>query len=301
MQPEIIEHLEKILPLLEKSGFILREEKPVNYGVQLKLESGNNQIPLTLYFSAKKGISTVIGGSPTNPLKRRLAHLLNQSVALEPPDHQWQSWIGSDESGKGDFFGPLVTAGFCGERKILPYLKQIGVKDSKNLNDTEIENIGKRLYAVYFDQIKVVTLLPETYNLRYSELKQNGKNLNDLLAWMHARIIIDLHDKYKPEGVMIDKFTSDGRIRAALKGMKEISFIAKTKGESDLFVAAASIIARFHFNRWFKRVSAELDFYLPRGAGNNVDKAAQELVNITGRQNLSKYAKIHFTNYKKIK
>lgn len=292
--------LEKILPALEKNGFILCDEKPINYGIQLKLSRNNDSIPLSIYYSAKKGISTVIGGSPQSKLRNPLALIINKPLINLDTDHTWQTWIGTDESGKGDFFGPLVTAGFCGNRKIIPYLQQIGVQDSKKMNDTDIESVGKHLYAVYFDQIKVITLLPEVYNKRYAELHQKGKNLNDLLAWMHARIIVDLDQQFHPDGAFIDKFTTEGRIRAALKEMKSINFIAQTKGESDPFVAAASIIARFHFNRWFKRLASELDFKIPRGAGALVDKAAQELAAKTGKNNLFKYVKTHFSNYNKI-
>ncbi len=301
MPPEIMEYLEKLLPVLARNGFVICDEREINYGVQLRLEKGADNIPLSIYFSSKKGITTVIGGSPKSRLRNPLAVILNQPVILVETDHKWQTWIGSDESGKGDFIGPLITAGFFGDRKILPFLLQIGVKDSKKLKDSEIETIGKRLYASYFEQIKVVTLLPEKYNERYADLKLKGKNLNDLLAWMHARIIVDLHDKFHPEGVMIDRFTTDARIRAALQEMKVIKFISRTKGEEDPFVAAASIIARFHFNRWFKRISEELEFALPRGAGSIVDKAAQELSDKIGKQNLFKYVKIHFSNYLKIK
>jgi ribonuclease HIII len=300
MSPEIMKYLEKILPALEKNGFVLSDEKPINYGIQLKLIRNNDTIPLSIYYSAKKGISTVIGGSPKSKLRNPLALIINKPLVAAETDHTWQTWTGTDESGKGDFFGPLITAGFYGNRKILPYLQQIGVKDSKKMNDTEIEAVGKHLYAAYFDQIKVITLLPAVYNKRYAELRQKGKNLNDLLAWMHARIIIDLDQQFHPEGAFIDKFTSEGRIRAALKEMKSINFIAQTKGESDLFVAAASIIARFHFNRWFKRIASELDFKIPRGAGALVDKAAQELAAKINKKNMFKYVKTHFSNYQKI-
>ena len=301
MSPEIMAYLEKMLPLLKKNDFILTDEKPIKYGVQLKLTRNNETIPLSIYYSAKKGISTVIGGSPKSKLRNPLAMLLNKPLVIADTEHKWQTWIGTDESGKGDFFGPLVTAGFYGNRKILPYLQQIGVKDSKKMNDTEIESVGKRLYAAYFDQIKAITLLPAKYNERYADLKQKGKNLNDLLAWMHSRIIIDLDQKYHPEGAFIDKFTTDGRMRASLKEMKTINFIAQTKAESDLFVAAASVIARFHFNRWFKRVSEELDFKLLRGAGSQVDAAAQLLADRIDKKNMFKYVKTHFINYDKIK
>jgi ribonuclease HIII len=115
MQPEIMAYLEKLLPLLQRQGFVLSDEKPINYGVQLKLEKKGNEIPLSIYYSTKKGISTVVGGSPKNPLRRQLNEMLLLPQEEIELDHQWQKWIGTDESGKGDFFGPLITAGFYGE------------------------------------------------------------------------------------------------------------------------------------------------------------------------------------------
>ena len=301
MQKELMSFLENKLNQLANYGFKMIDEKPINYGIQIKLEKKNQNIPVNIYFSKKKGISVVIGGSPKDFLRPDLERIFDKSPKEYILEHEWNSWIGSDESGKGDFFGPLIVAGFYAERKIIPYLQQIGVQDSKKMSDKDIEQTGKRLYAAYFDQIKVITMLPEKYNQRYAEMKTKRKNLNDLLAWMHSRIIVDLHDKYHPNGVLIDKFTYDGRMRASLKAMQEINFMAKTKAESDPFVAAASIIARFHLNRWFTRVSGELDFKLPKGSGSLVYKAAQELVHKIGKEKLNSYAKLHFKNYERIK
>lgn len=301
MLPQIQYFLEYFLPLAGKNGLTLDDEKEISYGVQLKFRSGSETIPLNVYYSAKKkGISTVIGGSPKNRLRPLLTRLLNKPA--EPPvfKHEWNTWIGSDESGKGDFFGPLIVAAFYGERKIIPYLQQIGVKDSKLLNETAIEEVGKKLYGAYFDNIKTVTLLPQTYNRQYEALKNKGKNLNHMLAWMHARAITDLYEKYQPDGVMIDKFTTDANIRNALAGMKDIPFKSQIKGEEDLFVAAASIIARFHVNRWFRKVSEELGDKIPKGGNSKVDEAAQKLREKLGRDILPQYVKVHFNNYNKI-
>lgn len=301
MQPEIMSYLEKLLPLLKRNGFILTDEKPINYGIQLKLEKKGESIPLSIYYSKKKGISQVAGGSPKNRIRTDLEKLINQPSQQEIKlEHNWQNWLGTDESGKGDFFGPLIAAGFYGQRKILPYLQQIGVMDSKKLNDTQIDKIARQLYASYFDNIKVITLIPETYNLRYMEMKKRGRNLNDLLAWMHARIIVDLHQKYQPQGIIIDKFTTDGRMRASLQQMKNISFINKTKAEEDLFVAAASIIARFHFRNWFHKTEKITGCKIPRGAGSLVDQAAAQMVKNIGLKDMNKFVKVHFSNYNKL-
>ncbi|MCF7919176.1 MAG: ribonuclease HIII [Candidatus Cloacimonetes bacterium] len=301
MHPAIMKFLETLLPVAQRHGLQLSDEKEINYGVQVEFCSKEDSIPINIYYSQKKGLSTVIGGSPKNKLRPLLTRLLNKPYEPVEIDHEWQNWIGTDESGKGDFFGPLVVAGFYGERKILPFLQQIGVKDSKLLKDAEIEGIGKRLYGAYFEQIKTITLLPATYNRQYAEMKTRGKNLNDLLAWMHARTIVDLHSAYKPEGIMIDKFTTEGRIRGALQEMRNIPFTARIKGENDPLVAAASIVARFHLNRWFVKTSQELEMDIPRGAGAIVDKAAQVLAEKIGKKDMSNYVKTHFSNYNKIK
>lgn len=301
MHTKLMEYLESLLPRLKREGFLLVDEKPINYGVQLKFEKQSENIPLSIYYSKKKGISTVIGGSPKNKLRYQLERLLLRPVQGEIEiDHDWQSWTGSDETGKGDFFGPLVAAGFYGKRQILPYLRQIGVMDSKKLSKMQINATARRLYASYFENIKVITMVPATYNKRYQEMKSRGKNLNDLLAWMHARIVVDLFEQHAPEGAIIDKFCSDGKLRAALKPMQKVNFVNKTKAESDLFVAAASIIARYHLNRWHEKVKEELGEDLPFGAGVKVDEAASKLVEKIGHSQMGNYVKLHFNNYKKL-
>ena len=300
MHPAIMKFLETLLPDAERNGLILSDEKDINYGVQVKFSGKDETIALNIYFSQKKGITTVIGSSPKNKLRPLMTRLLNKPAEAVEIEHEWKNWVGTDESGKGDFFGPLIVAGFYGERQIVPFLQQIGVRDSKLMKDAEIESVGKRLYGAYFDQIKTITMLPATYNRQYAEMKSKGKNLNDLLSWMHARTIVDLNAKFKPEGILIDKFTTESRIRASLKEMKTINFVAKIKGERDLMVAAASVIARFHINRWFIKTTEELGMKIPRGAGNIVDKAATELLEKIGRDKLSNYVKVHFGNYNKL-
>lgn len=302
MHPEIMKYLETILPLLKKNDYILSDEKPINYGVQLRFSKQGEIIPLNIYYSAKKGISKVIGGSPKSKLRNQLEILLRLPATGETVElaHKWNTWIGTDESGKGDFFGPLICAGFYGERKIIPYLRQIGVDDSKKLRDNDIDKIARQLYGAYFDNIKVITMLPATYNKRYQDLKSRGKNLNDLLAWMHTRIIVDLFQQYHPQGVLIDKFTSDYKIKTALKEMAQIPFLNQIKSESDPFVAAASIIARFHFNNWFKKQKAERGITLIKGAGKKVDETAVDLVQKIGIKELSSLVKMHFKNYQKL-
>lgn len=194
--------------------------------------------------------------------------------------------IGVDESGKGDYFGPLVIAACYVGPEHLAELE--GVKDSKKLKDAEALKLASTIKRVCPN--KVLAIGPRKYNELYTKFK----NLNRLLAWGHARSIEELLER-QPCGLAIsDQFADPAGLRRALfaKG-REIELRSMVRAESDIAVAAASILARAEFLNRLKRLSEEFGVDLPKGAANVVP-VAKRFVAAHGPEKLADVAKLHF-------
>ncbi len=203
--------------------------------------------------------------------------------------------IGVDESGKGDFFGPLVIAGVLLDADSVATLHDLGVQDSKKISKGKITSLAAEIKRCC--PHTTVVIGPEKYNQLYARIK----NLNKLLGWGHARVIENLLAEH-PAGVAIsDKFGKEHFILSQLqeKG-RAITLHQIVRGESHLAVAAASIVARDEFVRRMEQLSQVHSHHLPLGASNIVDQAARELVQRKGPDVLAKVAKLHFKNYKKV-
>lgn len=200
---------------------------------------------------------------------------------------------GIDESGKGDFFGPLVIAGVCVNEESGNALAKLGVCDSKLIHsDSKIVKLATEIRSICAGCYNSVTLMPETYNRLYSQIG----NLNRLLAWGHARIIENLLEAVPDCPRMLsDKFGSEHLIKNALmeRGRK-IILDQETKAERDIAVAAASILARDGFLRGMKKLNELCQCELPRGAGPQVKITGSELIARHGRDILRSCAKLHF-------
>jgi ribonuclease HIII len=200
--------------------------------------------------------------------------------------------FGVDESGKGDFFGPLVIAGVYVDGAIARALKDAGVRDSKSVtSDKAIRDLAKAIRAQRVPASVVVVAPP-----RYNDLYRKIGNLNRLLAWGHARVIEDLCGLC-PEcpRALSDKF-ADVRVleRALMEKGRKIRLDQRTKAESDYAVAAASILAREKFIDWLEAKGKELGVALPRGVSAAVKSAAVEIVRRDGAAGLESVAKTHF-------
>lgn len=202
--------------------------------------------------------------------------------------------FGIDESGKGDFFGPLVIAGCYTDRDIARSFMDAGIQDSKRItSDKAIRDFAKIIRETPGVATKVIVLVPERYNAMYADFD----NLNRLLAWGHAATIGDLQ-LIQPDcpRALSDQFANPKLIKTALaKRNVEIQLDARTKAESDLAVAAASILAREGFISWMDRTSRDLGVKLPRGASDpRVKIVAAELIAANGPEVLLRVAKTHF-------
>lgn len=301
MNKLLLDFVSELIAKAKKKELQLIDEKEINYGIQLKFSSGKEDIPINIYYSAKKGINCVIGGSPVSKLRPIMQEVLNQKIEKNASDHNWKTWVGTDESGKGDFFGPLVVCGFLCKSAMIPSLKKIGVKDSKQIKDKDIKIIAKQLYAKFMPQIETIILFPTKYNDLYEKFRSQKKKLNELLAWMHARVILNLNNKHKFEGAVVDKFSSDKTLKTSLKEFQQIKLLHKFKGEDDLAVAAASIIARYLYISKMEEMEKTFEMKFPKGASGKVKIAAEKFVEVNGKSKLNEVAKIHFKTYNELK
>jgi len=199
------------------------------------------------------------------------------------------SWIGLDESGKGDYFGPLVVAGVQVDPELSARLTAWGVKDSKRLSDKRILDLEPMIRQACPHSI--VAIGPE----RYNELYEKIRNLNKLLAWAHARTLENLLSERESPRAIADQFGDAQFIKNALmaKG-RQIVLEQRPRAEDDPAVAAASILARAEFLKRLKRLSEEHQMDLPKGASDRVREAAVRLVREKSAEALKKVAKWHF-------
>lgn len=202
--------------------------------------------------------------------------------------------IGTDEAGKGDYFGYLVVSGVFVDSGSEELLVKDGVRDSKLLSDTAVETLAKKIKRRCVHDI--VGISPSRYNHLYSELS----NLNILLAWAHARTIENMLEKVECNLVISDQFGNKRFLEDSLmeKGRK-VRLIQRPKAEDDIAVACASILARAYYLKSLKGLSKEYDMKLPKGASNVVD-VGKKLVGRYGREVLDKVAKVHFKTTKEI-
>ena len=195
--------------------------------------------------------------------------------------------IGVDESGKGDFFGPLVVAAcYVGPEHVA---ELEGVKDSKKLTDPQAIRLAAIIRRVCPHE--VIGIGPTKYN----ELYEKFKNLNKLLAWGHARAIENVLEKQEAHLVISDQFAAGGDVvkRALYEKGKAVEFRSMVRAEADLAVAAASILARAEFLSRLRKLSEEFGIELPKGA-TNVIGPGKRFVQMHGPAALSQVAKMHF-------
>lgn len=208
--------------------------------------------------------------------------------------------IGTDESGKGDYFGPLVVAGVFATKEDEKKLAELGVKDSKSNSDKKNMHIANEIKRILgCKKVSVVCIGPERYNSLYTEM---GSNLNKVLGWGHARAIENLLNENKCDNAIADQFGDEGVINAALmqKG-KTIKLMQTPKAERDIVVAAASIVARAKFLEELYKLGDAIQETLSKGVNPAVEEIAKKLYEQGGEEKLRAFVKMHFKTTQKIK
>ncbi|HJV31591.1 MAG TPA: ribonuclease HIII [Bacillales bacterium] len=217
-----------------------------------------------------------------------------------PQNFSSLSVIGSDEVGTGDFFGPITVVAAYVKKEDIPLLKELGVRDSKDLNDEKISEIAKQIKDI------VPHSLLTLHNEKYNQLQQSGMTQGKIKALLHNQALAHVLNKIaptKPEAILIDQFVQSSTYYQHLKGQKTIvkeNVFFSTKAEGvHIAVAAASILARHAFVQHFENLSEAAGFKIPKGAGAQVDLAAAKLIMAKGKEVLPKFVKLHFANTEK--
>jgi ribonuclease HIII len=205
---------------------------------------------------------------------------------LFPPE---KGHIGTDESGKGDYFGPLVIGAVFLREDQEDVLKEFGVKDSKRTSDGRTRELAEIIKQGYTHS--VVSIGPERYNELYEKLR----NLNRILAWGHSRAIENILETVPCRLAITDQFGDKAFVMNALmKKGKRLELVQRPKAEEDLAVAAASLLARAEFLKRLHFLSRDVGLELPKGASAVVEEAGLKLVKLHGPRILEKVAKTHF-------
>ncbi len=206
--------------------------------------------------------------------------------------------LGVDESGKGDFFGPLCVAGVYVNESVVKAWKDSGIRDSKNISS---DKKMKELAELIRDTPGCVTSVVPIGNEAYNRLYRTMHSVNAMLAWGHARVIENLmgqRHKMNPPPVraISDQFASSKDVvaKALMSLGREIELIQKHRAEEDLAVAAASILARHEFVSRLGDLEKRYNAKFPKGASAAVDAAAKDFVNTRGPEELAKVSKMHF-------
>jgi len=269
------------------------------YNYEVNIISNKESVKLLVYFG-KKGTKPVIQGDRSGKLFNQVSNLIhgeslftNENSDIEEP----AEYIGTDESGKGDYFGPLVIAGVLADKESLKLLKEIGVKDSKQLSDASIKLLAKKIKSIIGENYNIIAINPERYNNLFGKMR----NVNRILGWAHAKVLENILEKHKVSQAISDKFGDERLINDSLqtKG-KKILLHQITKAERYTAVAAASILARERFCEWFDFQKRILNIDLPKGASSKVEASASGIIDKFGIDKLNELVKVHFKTTKKI-
>ena len=209
------------------------------------------------------------------------------------------SSVGSDEVGTGDYFGPIVVTATYVSKENVKFLENLGIRDSKKVTDDFILKVTPEIIKRI--PYRSIILTNKEYNEKYS----NNLNMNKIKAIMHNKVLYQIMTELKPEVdyIIVDEFAREKRYYEYINDVpniqRGITFIQKAE-DKNLAVGAASIISRYIFLKEFDKLCDEVGLPLPKGAGVNVDKIGEELVNKFGEEKLKEVAKYNFKNTQRI-
>lgn len=209
------------------------------------------------------------------------------------------SSVGSDEVGTGDYFGPIVVTSAYVKKEDVEKLEKLGVGDSKKITDDKIKKITPELIKIVKYRSMILT------NKEYNEKYTKDINMNKIKAILHNKVLYQLMTEEKPniDYIVVDEFARENRYYEYLNGIpniqRNITFMTKAE-DKNLAVAAASIISRYIFLKEFDKLSDSIHIPLPKGAGRDVDKIGEEIVEKYGEEKLQEIAKVNFKNTDRI-
>ncbi|MBT8378251.1 MAG: ribonuclease HIII [Ignavibacteria bacterium] len=292
---KLLEYYSKLLT--EKSFSVTSPEKQ-NFAYGINVSNKKHRVALLVYFG-KKGNKTVLQGNKESEIYKKLNEIIfgEKLFAARNDDINPDSYIGTDESGKGDYFGPLVIAGVFADPEISLKLLQLGVRDSKTISDWQIKKLASEIKKIANKDFDTISISPDKYN----KLHEKMGNVNKILGWAHAKVLENILTNCDAEEAISDKFGNERLILDALqeKG-KNLKLYQTSKAERFTAVAAASIIARDSVIRWFEMNSSDLGIKIPKGASGEVERTAKKVAKKFGKNKLNSLVKVHFKTSKKV-
>jgi ribonuclease HIII len=277
--------------------YFVTEVSKGNFSYNFQIKNPRTTLYVQVYYG-KKGNKVILQGNPDSQFYKEIYNKIFSPIFENQPintgnekKEEPEFYIGVDESGKGDFFGPLIIAGFFITPNNRKELIQLNVQDSKELSDQKVAGIAKTIKEKFPDNYTIVQIYPKKYNELYSKIG----NLNSLLAWGHSRCIENILAKHKVPIAICDQFGNEDYIKNALmKEGKQIELIQTSKAERFTGVAAASILARNAFVEWMKKAEDRIGMKIPKGANEIVKETAKKIIERFGKETLYEYVKVHF-------
>jgi ribonuclease HIII len=299
-------NIEALREFVQNKGWTVVDEKEIQSGYQLTVTDGITKIPVAFFRSGK----ALIQGKP-GELQTRLKSWWNEkkapsvqptvAAATQPSLVETPSIapvtsftgiarIGMDESGKGDYFGPLVIGAVYVDEQTEHKLISLGVQDSKLLTDKRMQAMSQEIKALCPNF--VVPIEPK----RYNELYNKVQNLNRLLGWGHAWVLEQMLEKVSCNLAIVDQFGDESYVCEVLREKgNQITLVQRIHAEEDIAVAAASILARVKFVQQLEQLSERIGKTLPKGASDPaIVTIGREIVARHGREILAEIAKLHF-------
>jgi ribonuclease HIII len=280
-------------------GYPSSDPRPIAHGLQFRV----GDTGVVRLYARRDGSVTVDASQLRDPAVRLRVQGFAADAAGETAEPVLRLWpqIGADESGKGDYFGPLVAAAVRVDEFEAAGLAARGVRDSKAVPDDEVTRLAGMIEEECASAAEV--LMPAAYNERYAALSARGKNLNDLLAELHAAAIGRLVGGGPVGVVIVDQFSAAARIDATLAGCcVGVPVVFECGAEGHVAVAAASCVARARFLEGLAALSAGVGLRLPKGGSSpELVRAAQSVVDRHGPGALERVAKVHFRTTTRIR
>lgn len=222
-----------------------------------------------------------------------------EKIKKEEEKYYYCSSVGSDEVGTGDYFGPIVVTASYVKKEDIDFIKGLGVLDSKKMDDQKILKVAPQIAK----KIKYRSVILS--NSEYNEKYNRNTNMNKIKAIMHNKVLYQLIQEEKPayDYIIVDEFAREARYYEYLSDVsniqRNITFMTKAE-DKNLAVACSSVISRYIFLKEFDKLSDNLSVPLPKGAGRDVDKIGEEIVDKFGEDKLKEIAKLNFRNTERI-
>lgn len=275
-----------------------KRDKQIPY---VLLQADDNDTVITMYTSGKVMFQGVSADVDAMMWQEMMGVSKEEKKKKEEQDQKYHDCnsVGSDEVGTGDYFGPIVVTASYVTRGDVKFLEELGVCDSKKINDEKILKIAPQIAK----RVKYRSLILS--NLEYNTKYTKDINMNKIKSIMHNKVLYQLVHEEQPEYdyIIVDEFAREARYYGYLTGIndvqRDITFMTKAE-DKNLAVACSSIISRYIFLKEFDKLSDSLGIPLVKGAGSEVDKIGEEIVEKYGKEKLKEIAKLNFANTKRI-